>query len=512
LKQWISIVLVIAFVLASFVRAEPPVAARTSLWLPAVLGDHMVVQQGRPIAIWGRASAGVSVDASVDGGPNVSTVASDAGLFRIELPAMNAGGPHQIRVASAGQERIITDVLVGEVWLASGQSNMEWQIQKSSTPKVFIAEAQDRPNIRLFNVSARKKPATEPQEDVEATWQVCSSESVPTFSAVAYHFGVKLQTELKDVPVGLINASWGGMPAEAFAPVEKLQFEAMKPTLANWESNLARFDEAQAKYQADLLAWEALDEASRKVTTKPALPPGPMSPNRPGNLWNGMIHPLVPFGVRGFIWYQGESNAGRAAQYAPLLSAMIGAWREAWNAPDAPFLIVQLANFQAPTTNPARPSNWADLRAAQATVADEPGNGMAVIIDIGEEKDIHPRNKHDVGRRLALLALRNSYGQSDLVAEGPTPKSWKVEGNQIVISFDHVGSGLVAKDGKLESFAIASESGEWVWADAAIVGDTVVVSSPGVPTPARVRYAWADNPKATLLNKEGLPAGPFDLR
>jgi sialate O-acetylesterase len=503
---------------AAFLRAEPqpmpaaPTAATSSLWLPAVFGDHMVLQRDKPITLWGKALASSSVEVFVDDVSKAKVDVDRLGNFRLALPAMPAGGPHALRIVAGAESRVFADVLVGEVWVASGQSNMEWTIKNSSTPAAYIQEAQNRPAIRLFNVSTKKRPATQPMSDVEAAWQVCSSESAPGFSAVAYHFGVKLQDELGGVPIGLINASWGGMPAEAFTPNEALQFDAMKPTLEDWDRRLSRYDELQKKFESDLAAWEALEEPTRKATTKPAAPAGPMSPNRPGNLWNGMIHPLVPYTMRGFIWYQGESNANRAGQYVPLLSAMIASWREAWGAPDAPFLIVQLANYRAPNPEPVPQSEWADLRAAQRVVAKEPGNGMAVIIDIGEEKDIHPRNKHDVGRRLALLALRDTYGKADLVAEGPTPSGWKVEGNQVVISFDHTGGGLVAKDGKLESFAIAAADGDWVWADARIVGDTVVLSSETVAVPARVRYAWSNNPRATLFNRQGLPAGPFELK
>jgi sialate O-acetylesterase len=492
----------------------------SSAWadvVPAsVFTDHMVLQREKPVAIWGTADAGEKVSVAF-AGQTRETVADADGKWKVSLDALQTAREGSTLTITGKNVVTLNDVLVGEVWLCSGQSNMEWRLALSRDGEKESAAA-NHPSIRLFNVSPKKKAATQPQAGVEAKWEVCAPESAKSFSAVGYYFGRHLQEKLDGVPIGLINSSWGGMPAEAFTPVEKLAATPeLSPMLDEWAKHIANHPEAMKKYDADREAWKkAADEAratSQPVPREPARPPGPNSPNRPGNLWNGLLHPLVPYTLRGAIWYQGESNAGKAAQYRVLLPTMIASWREACGQGDFPFLVVQLANYMAPTDDANKQSNWAQLRESQRLAALNTTNvGLAVIIDIGEEKDIHPRNKFDVGTRLARLALVDTYGVKDLLKQGPTPHEAQF-GSRVAIKFDFTGSGLKAKDGSLEkSFAVAGEDGVFKWADAKIDGDIVYVGSPDVPTPVAVRYAWADNPKATLFNSDDLPATPFELR
>jgi sialate O-acetylesterase len=343
---------------------------------------------------------------------------------------------------------------------------MQWTVANSNNAEKEIAAA-DYPNIRLFAVPLVSVP--EPKKDVAARWTPCTPETVAPFSAVAYYFGRKLHEEL-DVPVGLIRTCWGGSACEAW--VEKAVLESDE----RYQAILDRVEKANPQHKAY-------------------------------HLYNGMIAPLIPYGIRGAIWYQGESNAGRAYQYRTLFPTMIENWRANWGEGDFPFYFVQLANFRQRKDEPDE-SAWAELREAQSLTLSLPNTGQAVTIDIGEADDIHPRNKQDVGRRLARWALAKDYGK-DIVYSGPAYRSMKRVGNKIVLQFDHVGGGLIAKGDTLEGFAIAGEDRQFVWADATIEGDTVVVSSPSVEEPVAVRYGWADNPAANLYNQAGLPASPF---
>jgi sialate O-acetylesterase len=336
---------------------------------------------------------------------------------------------------------------------------------------------------------------------------------VPGFSAAAYFFGRCLHREL-NVPVGMINTSWGGTPAEAWTSLDAQQGNAvLEPTLARWKERISRFDpEAEQKeYDKKLAVWkEAAAKAKAEGAKPPRRPRAPgdprQSPHRPASLYNGMISPLLPFAMRGAIWYQGESNAGRAEQYLTLFPAMIRNWRDKWGQGDFPFLFVQLAPFRY---GAADPRNCAELRETQRLTLDlVPNTGMAVTTDIGNVKDIHPKNKQDVGKRLALWALAKTYGE-DLVYSGPLYDSMAVEGKKVRIKFKHTGGGLVAKDGPLTHFTIAGKDGEFVPAVATIDGETVVVSSDQVAKPVAVRFGWRDDAEPNLFNKEDLPASPF---
>jgi len=483
--------------------------ALADIKLPAIIGDNMVLQQGKAVAIWGWAEPGEEVMASVSWQPMQWGVKADKdGKWRFNVTSPKAGGPYEITLK--GKNTItIKNILAGEVWVGSGQSNMQMSVESSANSREEMAAAK-YPRIRLFSVE--REVADKPKDDCKGAWVECSPETVPGFSAAEYFFGRELHKEL-DVPIGLVHTSWGGTPAEAWTTSEMLASdEDFKPILTRFEEAMAKYPQAKAEYDQKIKEWEEAAKKAREAGTaapgRPGEPFGPGHPHSPAGLYNAMIAPLIPYGIQGAIWYQGESNAGRAYQYRELFPAMIQSWRKSWGQGDFPFLFVQLANFMAVKDEPTD-SAWAELREAQLRTLSVPNTGMAVIIDIGDEKDIHPKNKQDVGKRLATWALGTTYGKKP-VYSGPLYKSMKVDGNKVILSFDHVGGGLTAKgDGPLKGFAVAGEDKKFVWADAKIEGDSVVVSSEQVAAPVAVRYAWADNPISNLYNKEGLPASPF---
>lgn len=485
-----------------------PVLSQADIRLPAIFGDNMVIQAEARACFWGWADPNEEIEVSVSWLDfQWSLEADEEGKWLFYVNSPDAGGPYSITLT--GKNTVTIDnILCGEVWICSGQSNMQWSVRQSADPEREIAAA-NYPQIRLFSVERRV--AETPQDDCKGRWVVCSSETVADFSAVAYYFGRELHRELKR-PVGLIHSSWGGTPAEAWTSPQMLEENpTFDPILKRYRQALADYPEAMARYKAALEEWnEAATKAKaegRRAPNRPGAPFGPGHPHTPGGLFNAMIAPLIPYTVRGAIWYQGESNAGRAYQYRDLFPSMIRSWWRSWRH-DFPFLFVQLANFRAVKDEPGE-SDWAELREAQLMALEMPNTGMAVIIDIGEADDIHPGNKQDVGKRLSLWALANTY-RKDVVYSGPLYRSMARRGNQIILHFDHVGGGLVAKGGeRLKGFAIAGEDHKFVWADAKIVGDTVVVSSKQVRNPVAVRYAWADNPICNLYNKAGLPASPF---
>jgi sialate O-acetylesterase len=426
---------------------------------------------------------------------------------------MKAGtGPLEMTVAGKNTLKL-TNILVGEVWVCSGQSNMEWSLNRINNGDKEIAEAK-YPKIRLFMVA--KATAAAPQADCKGQWVECSPQTVPPFSAVGYLFGRQLHQDL-GVPVGLIGSNWGGTPAESWTSREMLEADPdLKVIYDRWKQNAENYSKAleawEKSKEKSLADWKAAADKAKaegkQAPRQPAPPNDPAkSPHCPTSLYNGMIAPLIPLGIRGAIWYQGESNAGRPVEYRKLFPAMITDWRKHWGEGDFTFLFVQLANFMARKNEPTA-SNWAALREAQTMTLALPKTGMAVIIDIGEANNIHPKNKQDVGKRLALAAEAGTYGK-DVVYSGPMYESMKVEGDKVHLKFKHIGGGLVAKGDKLTGFAVAGEDKKFVWADAKIEGDTVVVSAKDMVKPLAVRYAWADNPECNLYNKADLPAVPF---
>ncbi len=613
--------------------------------------DNMVLQRDVKVPVWGKAAPGGKVTVLFNGQKHAVTAAADS-QWRLHLDPMEAGGPFTLKVFGRDTLRF-EDVMVGEVWVCSGQSNMEMPLAGWGQVDNYVREiaAADLPNIRLFQVN--HKLSLRPLWDIDAQgWVKCSPKTVPLFSATAYFFGRMLHQEL-GVPVGLIHSSWGGTVAEAWTSAGALaQLEDFKPLVEEIQQELLNEGDVKATYEKRLAEWQKLVEekiaAARQETpawqspdyndsswpkmklpvlwesaglpnfdgivwfrktvvlpenaaelpfslslgpiddqevtfvngvqagstdgynkprqyTLPAgmlrpgknviavqvldtggggglwgspeqmtltsgsltfdlsgewayqpavslrdVPPRPQppdNPNRPTVLYNAMLSPLMPFAVRGAIWYQGESNAGRAEQYRILFPTLINCWRTAWGLGDFPFLFVQLANFRPATEEPVE-SDWAELREAQLMTLSLPNTGMAVAIDIGDANDIHPKNKQEVGRRLALNALAKVYGR-DIVYSGPIYKAMSFEGDKIRLSFDHTGSGLEARGGRLTGFTIAGDDKKFVKAQAVIDGNTVLVWSPQLPSPVAVRYAWADNPVCNLYNKEGLPASPF---
>jgi sialate O-acetylesterase len=474
--------------------------------LPAIIGDNMVLQQHAKIPIWGTADAGEKVTVTLRG-QKLSTTADSAGKWQVRLNPLDIGEPLEITIAGKNTIRL-QNVLVGEVWVCSGQSNMQWSVKASANPDAEIASAE-YPNIRLFSV--KRTVAEKPLSDVEGEWVACRPETVADFSAVGYFFGRELHKTL-NVPIGLIHTSWGGTPAESWTSHPKLARGAdFKPILDRWTKILAEYPLAKANYDQQSAQWEKDAEKAKsegqEPPRRPRAPLGPDHPHRPAGLYNGMIAPLIPYAIQGAIWYQGESNAGRAYQYRKLFPAMIQDWRQAWGQGDFPFLFVQLANWLEIKTDPVE-SSWAELREAQSMTLSLPKTAMAVAIDIGEADDIHPKNKQEVGRRLALAA-RSIYGQ-EMVYSGPIYTSMKIENAKIRLHFKYADGGLMAKGGEtLKGFSIAGKDHKFVWAQAKIDGDTVVVWSDAVPDPVAVRYAWADNPVCNLYNNAGLPASPF---
>jgi len=463
--------------------------------LHGLFTDNMVLQRNASVPVWGWADNGEKVTVEFRG-QKASTTAKD-GKWMVHLKKLKAGPAEELRV-TGNNSITLKNVLVGEVWIASGQSNMEWPMRASYEQETEIAKTAN-PLLRLYTV--RKTKADEPRDNVSDSWQECNSSTTSNFSAVAYYFGRDLAKALK-VPVGIIHTSWGGSPAEVWIRHEILESNP------RYKSEILDAHAGQfAKYQQAVKLFET-EQAEAQKEGKPFNKRRPSPAWKPTELYNGMIAPLIPFAIQGAIWYQGESNAGRAHQYRTLFADMIRNWRHDWKQGDFTFLEVQLAPFMAIKEQPAE-STWAELREAQALATKTlPKVGMAVITDVGDEKDIHPKKKEPVGARLALAARAIAYGE-DIVYSGPTYKGMKVKDGKAVLSFDHVGGGLEARGGELKGFAIAGADKKFVWAKAEIQGDKIVVSNSEVSEPVAVRYGWADCPVVNLWNKDGLPASPF---
>ncbi|UCG85436.1 MAG: beta galactosidase jelly roll domain-containing protein [Gemmatimonadota bacterium] len=628
----------VRFLVLTFLVALP-LQSHAQVRLSRLFADGLVLQRDAQVPVWGWAHPGDRVVVTVDG-VEYSALADSSGAWMVRLAPMTAGGPHGIAVRSGDVELHVRDVMVGDVWLASGQSNMEWAVRD--------ADGNPTPDsaIRHFKVP-RSWSYQEEDSLAGGTWEPADAEHVGTFTAVGYYFARELREHV-GVPVGIINSTWGGSRIEPWMSLdalgmdqadfdqirtdEQVHQEAIRervrarigtvpdsdagliggvahwaapglddsgwfpvPVPSNWEAAgfdgmdgvawyRTRFELTKDELERDVklglgmiddsdITWVngvevgSMDNAWNQVRLydvpsrvlrvgdnvisvrvedfqggggiagpresvfvdvggdRRRLPDewrfmvGRVSLNSAGNknqvptlLWNQMIHPLLPFPIRGFIWYQGESNAGGMADalaYAELFAGMVRSWREEWQHGDLPFFWAQLASFMAVEDDPSAESNWAVLREAQSAALALPNTGQAILIDIGEADDIHPRNKQDVGRRLALAARKVAYGE-DVVHSGPTFRECEFHDGRATISFDHVGSGLVARGGALRGFAVAGPDGRFVWANARIDGERVVVWSDSVSDPAAVRYAWADNPAAAnLYNAEGLPAGPF---
>ena len=636
-----------------------PLALLAELQVSSFFGDHMVLQRHEKLPIWGQATPGDTVTVAFRG-DLISTKADAQGQWLAKLPAQEVGSPGTLRIESSGEVVTFEDILIGEVWLCSGQSNMEMNVKSSNDAQAEIAAA-NYPSIRLFDIP--RTPSAKPLTEVDASWEVCSPDTIPEFSAVGYFFGRELWNELQ-VPIGLVSSNWGGTPAEAWTPLKTLKTNPAYSELVDryyektkmLANNPGINEEMQAKYESFMeVAGELIDNppAPEKVWFDPAakiegtqtvhpnttffgetdglanirdvftlsseqakrggarillgqidnydtvwingikvgatgqdvgnerdamrdysIPAGTLKAganvvliqlvdwyrdaifgrkvdkpniiwasgeslalpdawemkiitdlgNRPDTLdrelrntgaylYNGMIAPITNAAIRGVIWYQGESNASRAYQYRSLFPDMIQSWRKEFNRADMPFYFVQLANYKDRNSEPEE-HEWAELRDAQLNTLKLPNTGMAVIIDIGEADDIHPRNKQDVGKRLSLWALAKTYGITDgnkpLPHSGPLLRKASVKKDEIVLRFDHVYGGLQTSDGgPLKGFAIAEKDGAFRCAEARIEGDCIIVSHPDMKKPRFVRYAWATNPEANLINEAGIPASPF---
>jgi sialate O-acetylesterase len=479
--------------------------------IPDVLGDGMVLQRDHRIPVWGTASPDELITVSFSGHVK-KTRADKDGRWRVDLDRMPAHAtPATLTIAGRNAVEL-KDVLVGEVWLCSGQSNMQLTLPETNDGEAAIAAA-DHAAIRLFDVS--RDVAFKRKTGKLGSWQVSSPESVRPFSAACYYFGLELQKELQ-VPVGLINSSYGGSQAEAWTPVEYLQAsDDLRPCIERtkiWDAERPR---VKAEYDEQLKHWrEVADKAKAGGEHVPGAPrePDALRPFRiAGSIYNGMIEPLIPFAIRGVIWYQGESNEARAQQYGILLPAMIRAWRERWGQEEFPFGIVQLPNYRDSHSDPVDEA-WSHLREAQRrTVSTTRKAGLIVTIDIGEAHDIHPKNKLEVGKRMSRWALVDVYGRK-MLKSGPAFVQAKAKGSRMVLTFSEAGQGLRVRDGdKLAEFAIAGADRQWHWAEARITGkDRVEVWSDSVPQPQAVRYAFNNNPRdPNLTNETGLPAAPF---
>ena len=481
-------------------------AAHAEVKLPAIISDHMVLQQDLPANVWGWADAGEKVN--VKFADKTAEATADAkGKWSAKLTELAPGTIGEMTIAGTNT-LTIKNVAVGEVWVCSGQSNMEFTVNGALNAKDEIAGA-NFPLLRHFTVL--KTQLKEPQEDCKGKWEVCSPQTVAGFTAVGYFFGRQLQQNLK-VPVGLIHSSWGGTAAEQWTPAPVLNADPdFKPMVAAWEKVVADYPAAKAKYDQDMLAWREAEKAAKDAGTtpprQPNAPRGGDANGSPSGLYNGMIVPLLPYTIRGVTWYQGESNAGAAALYRKLFPTMIQSWRAAWHEPDAAFLFVQLANFMQRHDEPTD-TNWARLREAQTMALELPHTGMALAIDVGDATDIHPKDKQTVGKRLALAAEATVYYR-DVEYSGPMFGGAQMEGEKVRLTFRNAEGMKAADGGKIKGFAIAGADRKFVWADAEIAGDHVIISSPGVKAPASVRYAWADNPECNLINAAGLPASPF---
>lgn len=488
----------------------------------ALFSDHMVLQQSVAAPVWGWADPGEKVTVTL-GAAKAQAVAGSDGKWSVKLttPAASAN-PTDMTIAGPSNTIAIHDVLIGEVWLASGQSNMEFTV--SSEHKSFAGvqnmdeeiKAANWPQIRMFVVPM--KMADQPQPDAAGAWSVCSPATVGDMSAAAYFFARELYQD-RHVPVGIVNSSFGGSAAQSWIGRDALVADPkLKPLVDSYEAKIATWtpEAAKSAYDAELAKWQADTDAAKAAGKKaPRKPKEPRNPHQdqhnPYLLYNAMIDPIKGYAIRGAIWYQGESNIPTVGIYADMMSTLITSWRTAWGEGAFPFIQVQLAAYGKATSDPVQLNGGtaairqAQLESTQAT----PNAFLATAVDIGDTTNIHPKNKQEVGRRLGLIARSEVYKEANLEDSGPVFSGLSISGNTVTIKFTHVDGGLDVHGDTLSGFAISEDGKAWIKADAKIVGDTVVVTSDQVAKPTAVRYAWQDYPTCTLFNKPGLPALPF---
>ena len=491
------------FVALTLLLAWYPRSGNCEAKLPGILSSHMVLQRDRPIHVWGWAAPGEKVSVTLHV-ISRDTVANRLGDWSVFLPPEAAGGPYQLTVA-AGNQLVLDDVSIGDVWFASGQSNMEMPLKgfpgaplKNQAEEIAHAS---QPQIRLLHIP--NKAADFPLRDTNASWTVCSPETAATFSAVAYFFGRELAAR-EHVPIGLIDSTWGGTVAEAWVSLESIAADAgLMPVFAT----RAQMMKEQAEAAAILAKERREDQAARQAGQTP--PPHAWRPDpaswAPAALFNAMVAPVVDYAIKGVIWYQGESNSrqGFAPVYGKLFPALIADWRAQWHEGDFPFLFVQISSFGSNGSE-----GWATIREAQRRTLSVANTAMAVTIDVGDPDNVHPADKQTVGARLALAARAIAYGEN-VEYSGPLFRQAAPEGEGVRVWFDHTADGLVAKGGAVQGFEIAGEDGRFVNATARVEGKTVVVGGAGVKEAKYVRYGWANSPVVNLYNSAGLPASPF---
>jgi sialate O-acetylesterase len=522
--------------------------ALANVTMPSIFGDHMVLQQDLPVPVWGTADPAEAVTVTLNGQSAKATAGPD-GKWRVKLPAMPASATGLTMTVSGKNTLTFQDVLIGEVWVCSGQSNMEFPLQRAHDAATELPDATD-PQMRLFHVA--RNVAHTPAADVTGKWQVCAPDPATSFTAVGYFFGKELRARLKR-PVGLIETCVGGTPAQAWTSLDGLKKDpalahyvdqwnkidaGYAAAMANYPPLEAAYNKAMeewnemhaADYNAMLAKWRTDSSgaiaAHQSPPPRPAppapIPPKPVDPtggqSAPATLYDAMVAPLEPYAIRGTIWYQGEANAGRAEEYRTLFPRMIEDWREKWGEGDFPFLWVQLAGYGGAGTN-----MWPIVRDAQAETLSLPNTGMATAIDIGLPDNIHPMDKLDVGKRLALVALHVAYGKS-LVYSGPMFQTLKKDPKGLRVEYQDVGGGLEIANSPwmrqgnalpmdhLVGFELAGADGQWKPADAKIDGTAVILSGTDVADPVQGRYDWKGYPEGNLYNKEGLPATPFQAK
>jgi len=480
------------------------VAARSEVTLAPLFRDGAVLQCGQPVPVWGTAAPGETVTVHF-ADQSVSAVADVAGRWRTELAPLAASGTGRDLTAGG---TVVRDVVVGEVWLCLGQSNMEYPLKNAPDAAKLAAESHF-PLIRQFKVA--NFSADTPASTVKGAWTACAPETAGAFTAVGYHFARVLHAKL-DVPIGLINCTWGGTRIEAWMSADALRTfpavaERWKTALEELPAKQAAYEQARAAFKQKAREAKAAGQAI-DLKKAPQPPPGPGTREAPSGLFNGMLAPLIPYGIRGMLWYQGESNTGSAGTYAAMFPAHVADLRQRWNSDKIPFYFVQLPNYVSASDKSGR--QWAEFRAAQARVLSLPATGMAIGID-GESPIGHPADKTAIGRRLARLAEVRVYRSAQGDASGPLAASATREDGAVRVRFTEASSGLVIKGPELQGFEAAGPDGTFHPAEARIDGPDVVITCPAVPVPARVRYAWANNPPATLYNRDALPASPFDV-
>lgn len=470
--------------------------------LSALFSDHVVLQRGARTPVWGTADPHEKVTVTFRE-QRATATADQHGEWKAELTNLAVGEAAALTVSGTNTVTI-NDVLVGDVWLCSGQSNMAFALNAAEDAEREMAAA-NFPLIRHMRLPLRT--ADTPQRTVGGKWEVCTPETAKNFTAVGYFFAKEIQTDI-GVPIGLINSTWGGTGATSWMSPQALTCDPA--VTERWAQTLADFPEANRKYAEALGAWQVEDAAAKSAGApfdkkKPNPPSGPGDRNTPGGLWNGMIAPLVPCAMKGILWYQGEQDASKFAGYRSWFPALIAQWRRDFGQGNLPFLFVQLPNHNSEGANSL---SWAGMRGVQAEALVLPKTGMAVTIDVGENENVHPKKKQPVGHRLALIAKAKVYG-IQVAFEGPVFGAAVAGGGAMIVRFQRGAQGLAGKSGALREFQLAGEDRKWKCADAVIEGETLRVTSAEVPAPVAVRYAWRNGSEANLYNSDDLPAAPF---